>query len=476
MEMNESILNTINVGTNNDSPLQYASIKTCNYNVIQINENDVVPQEYLEKVKSLKFEDIQGYMKEPKYLGINYFKGNLSASYYIGASWLIEKELAVVVTPKMGNIDFVQMFLTALELEERYQKDYFSKCYGICLDKPPIVTTTQLNQLTPMLVLHYISLLYRLAQRGLKKNYVTQEENLKSKVKGRIMMERHLQKNVFVQRADRIFCQFQKYTDDTPENRLLKRALLFADRFINSSMRKNLSDNNIPHRLSRLKAQFSHISDDIEPYQIQHLSTNKLYKDYRDAIRVAKMLLRRFDYSIANVDNDNHSTPPFWIDMSRLYEMWVWSKLDAAYPEQIEFQVKGHCKSQVDYIKVSAKEKIVMDAKYKPHYEDSNRGILNDIREISGYARDRKILKCLGANDDEVKCVIIYPQREILQQEENDDPIDDCKETANFEKGDLLPQCSEIKWFRNFYKISVPLPTQKNNTAILDTTNTHRFQ
>ena len=105
-----------------------------------------------------------------------------------------------------------------------------------------------------------------------------------------------------------------------------------------------------------------------------------------------------------------------------------------------------------------------MDAKYKPHYEDSNRGILNDIREISGYARDRKILKCLGANYDEVKCVIIYPQREILQQEENDDPIDDCKETANFEKGDLLPQCSEIKWFRNFYKISVPLPTQKTQT------------
>lgn len=463
MEMNESILPPTNVETNNYSPLQYAQQRIKRAIVIPpIREHTKIPEQYHTLFKNVKFVgNPTEYMGIPKYLGIDQ---NFTASYYIGASWLIEKELAVVVTPKMGNIDFVQMFLTALELEERYQKDYFSKCYGISLDEPPIVTTTQLNQLTPMLVLHYISLLYRLAQRGLKKNYVTQEENLKSKVKGRIMMGRHLQKNVFVQRADRIFCQFQEYTDDTPENRLLKRALLFADRFINSSMRQNLSDNNIPHRLSRLKAQFSHISDDIEPYQIQHLSTNKLYKDYRDAIRVAKMLLRRFDYSIANVDNDNHSTPPFWIDMSRLYEMWVWSKLDAAYPEQIEFQVKGHCKSQVDYIKVSAKEKIVMDAKYKPHYEDSNRGILNDIREISGYARDRKILKCLGANDDEVKCVIIYPQREILQQEENDDPIDDCKETANFEKGDLLPQCSEIKWFRNFYKISVPLPTQKTQT------------
>ena len=471
MEINESILkqtavdkndDSQNVGAKNFSPLQCAQPQLHIKRAIEvpaIREHTKIP----EKFHPTLFENVKfvgnptEYMGIPKYLGIDQ---NFTASYYIGASWLIENELAVVVTPKMDNIDFVQMFLTALRMEEKYKKDYFSKCYGICLDEPPIETTTQLNQLTPMLVLHYISVLYRLAQRGLKKNYITQEENLKSKVKGRIMMGRHLQKNVFVQRADCVFCQFQEYTDDTPENRLLKRALLFADKFVNSSMRQKLSATYIPHRLSRLKAQFSHISDDIEPYQIQHLATNKLYKDYRDAVRVAKMLLRCFDYSIAKVDDDNHSTLPFWIDMSRLYEMWVWSKLDAAYPEQIEFQVEGHCKSQVDYIKVSANEKVIMDAKYKPHYEDSNRGILADIREISGYARDRKILNSLGANDDEVKCVIIYPQQEFLIQEESDDPIDDCKEAVTFENGDLLPQCSEIKWFRNFYKISVPLPVK----------------
>ena len=470
MEMNELILNQTAVDTNDDSqnvgaknfsPLQYAQPQRHIKRAIEIppiREHTKIPEKFHALLENVKFVgNPTEYMGIPKYLGIDQ---NYIASYYIGASWLIENELAVVVTPKMENIDFVQMFLTALRMEEKYKKDYFSMCYGICLDEPPIETTTQLNQLTPMLVLHYISMLYRLAQRGLKKNYVTQEENLKSKVKGRIMMGRHLQKNVFVQRADRVFCQFQEYTDDTPENRLLKRALSFADKFVNGSMRQKLSATDIPHRLSRLRAQFSHISDDIEPYQIQHLATNKLYKDYRDAIRVAKMLLHRFDYSIAKVNDDNHSTPPFWIDMSRLYEMWVWSKLDAAYPGQIEFQVEGHCKSQVDYIKVSANEKLIMDAKYKPHYEDSNRGILADIREISGYARDSKILNSLGANDDEVKCVIIYPQQEFLIQEESDDPTDDCNEAVTFENGDLLPQCSEIKWFRNFYKISVPLPVK----------------
>ena len=100
-----------------------------------------------------------------------------------------------------------------------------------------------------------------------------------------------------------------------------------------------------------------------------------------------------------------------------------------------------------------------MDAKYKPVYKSSNRGILDDIREISAYARDRKILKRLGADKQEVKCVIIYPEPIKLESDGIDTDVDDnCKELDSFEKGELIPQCSEIKWFRNFYKISVKLP------------------
>ncbi len=169
------------------------------------------------------------------------------------------------------------------------------------------------------------------------------------------------------------------------------------------------------------------------------------------------MLLRRYDYSISEASKEQHSTPPFWIDMARLYELYVYSKLNAAYPEQIEFQVAGHCKTAVDFIKKD--ECLIMDAKYKPHYDNSNRGIIDDIREISGYARDKKILKRLGSDEQEIKCVIIYPNPIKFESDEIDTDIDDnCKELNVFEKGDLIPQCSEIKWFRNFYKISVKLP------------------
>ena len=407
----------------------------------------------------LKFTET-GFLKKPKHLGIF----NWTASYYIGASWLVKNELAVIVTPKMENIDFVTMFLSALEVDTQNESDYFAQCYGIQFDEPTIETNEQLNQLTPLLVLHFISLLERLVKRGLKKDYIIREENLKTKVKGRLMFTKHLQKNVFQQRSDRVYCQFQEYTDDIPENRLLKKALLFADRIINNyeSLKAQSSYSDIQSRLSKLKNRLGDVSDEIEPYQVQKLSANKLFKEYKEALRVAKMLLRRYDYSINEASQEQHTTPPFWIDMSRLYEMWVFSQMEKAYPGQIQFQVKGHCGTAVDFIKKD--ECLIMDAKYKPHYDNSNQGIIDDIREISGYARDTRILRAMGAADDdrEIKCVIVYPEPRCFKPEEGEvDVVDDCLEMSIFDGSPIIPQCSEIKQFRNFYKISVKLPIMK---------------
>lgn len=424
--------------------------------VIQpITEHDRIPVEYHERLKTVQFVGNPDYMAPPQYLGIDQ---DYNASYYIGACWLIKNELAVSVIPKI-DIDFVTMFLSALEVNTAKESDYFGQCYGIMFDEPQIETTEQLNQLTPLLILHYISLLDKLVKHGLKKNYIILEDNLKSKVKGRIMFSRHLQKNIFQQRYDRTYCQFQEHTEDIPENRLLKKALIFAECAINAypSIKTKIGQSNeLSNCFNRLKSVFYNVSDEIEIRQVQKITGNKIFREYKDAIKVAKMILQRFDYSLSNATQEQHTTPPFWIDMARLYEMYIYSKLSSAYPNQILFQVAGHCRTAVDYIKKD--EKIIMDAKYKPHYEDSNRGIINDIREISGYARDKKILKALDADENEVECVIIYPHKEILRQEEIGDPIDDCKETTTFENSDFLPQCSEIKWFRNFYKISVPLP------------------
>lgn len=407
-----------------------------------IVEHGTIPETYREQLSDVCFEgNPSNYMGTPKYLGIDQ---NFTASYYIGASWLVKNELAVIVTPKMENIDFVTMFLAALEVDTKNESDYFAKCYGIQFDEPTIETDEQLNQLTPLLVLHFVSLLERLVKRGLKKDYVIREENLKTKVKGRLMFTKHLQKNVFQQRSDRVYCQYQEYTDDIPENRLLKKALLFADRIINNyeSLKAQSSYFETQSRLSKLKNRFDGVSDEIEPYQVQKLSTNKLFKEYKDAIRVAKMLLRRYDYSISEASQEQHSTPPFWIDMSRLYEMWVLSVLQKNSINEILFQERGFYGRQIaDF--VIREEKMVLDAKYKPDYQNIGFVDINDIREISGNARDEKLLPDIS-EEYSPRCVILYPGNECELLPESNKLF--C------EQGTKIPN------YRNFYKISIKLP------------------
>ena len=415
---------------------------------IKLIEHQQIDSKYVEEIKkyNLAFQQTD-YLKEPKYLGIYEYCANHYASYYIGASWLVKNELAVIVTPKLKNTDFVTMFLSALEVDAKNESDYFAQCYGIQFDEPTIETDEQLNQLTPLLVLHFISLLERLVKRGLKKDYIIRDENLKTKVKGRLLFSRHLQKNVFQQRSDRVYCQFQEYTDDIPENRLLKKALLFADKIINNyeSLKSQSSYFEIQSRLSKLKNTLGGISDEIEVYQVQKLSANKLFKEYKEAIRVAKMLLRRYDYSISEASQEQHTTPPFWIDMSRLYEMWVFCNLQKKGINEVLFQEKGFYGRQIaDF--VIREENLILDAKYKPDYQNNSFVDINDIREISGNARDESLLPDIS-EDYSPRCIILYPG-------------DKCELLSESEKL-FSEQGTKIPHYRNFYKISIKLPLRE---------------
>ena len=154
------------------------------------------------------------------------------------------------------------------------------------------------------------------------------------------------------------------------------------------------------------------------------------------------MLLRRYDYSLSEASEEYHTTPPFWIDMARLYEMWVWGKLQEKSVNEILFQEPGFYGRQVaDF--VIRKENLILDAKYKPSYKDNGYVDVEDIRELSGNARDERLLPNLP-EDYSPRCVILYP---------------DVFEELKLESEELFEsQGRNISHYRNFYKISVPLP------------------
>lgn len=412
--------------------------------VFTLVEHEPFKPEHMPYIASLGLDFVEtDYEGTPRYLGIT---PDFKASYYIGADWLTG-EKAVIVTPKMHDIDHISMFVAALKFAP--SSNYFPKFYGIDFSKPKIESEKLDGILTPLMLIHFLSVIQKLLEKGLKKGYVTREENLQAKIKGKVMMSQQFCRNIANHRQDKVMCCYQEYSADIPENRLLKKALLFAKRSIGNmpALQAHKDFSGLNRMLNSSLASFSSVSDDIDIGSVRNVQKNKLFGDYGEAIRLAKMILKRYDYSINNVETEKNLVPPFWIDMSRLYEVYVYSLLQVAYPGQIKFQVKGHHKTAVDFLKLD--EELIMDTKYKPHYEFSNDGIIDDIREISGYARDEYILDELGIKHKDCvpDCLIIYPK------------IEDCCEITAFNEGSTLIQVStHIKSFRKFHKICVPVP------------------
>lgn len=369
------------------------------------------------------------------------------AYYKIGAEWIDDHEALVVTTKRqMENIDFLGMFMSCFTSDLALES--FSKIYTIDIDKPTIEAPSLKNVMSLLMIVHFIGVVGRI--KSLKRGYVHFSDNLK-KVKGKISILKNERKNIALKRYDRIFCNYDEYTVDIPENRLIKKALQFSQHFVSLYSQPNSSQARLRLMINKAIAMFEHVSADVEISEVRHISTNKLFKEYREAIRLAKLILRNFDYSISKVSGNESKVAPFTIDMSLLYEHYVYGLLHAAYGNDIKYQISS-LTGKPDFLFVHEGGRAILDTKYIPKFDNEQLDTYI-IRQLSGYSRDLGILHRLGYKDlDEeshipsVPCVIIYPQEGIVKN--------------NLFKGkELKSLYANVVGLLHFYKICVPLPT-----------------
>ena len=407
----------------------------------------------IEKTKSELFDKNQysKYKKDKDEKDKNE-KGIIINAYYIGVDWLIEDELALMVKPKIENLDFLKMFIDSFKYRDKKVSEKINEIYNIELNQKPILLETPNFEVTPLIIIHFLEVLKNLVQRGLKKNYVRIEENLSSKIKGKIVFSQHLKKNIVLGRNDKVFCNYQDYSVDCLENQILKKALLFCQNYLNQYFKENQKENQnqnlkeLNKTILFCKSFFSNVSDNKESKTLKQFKINKLYRDYTEALQLAQMILRRFGYNIQETHQKQNKIPPFWINMALLFEVYVLSKLKSKYGSQIRYQFHGNY-GETDFLKVSAEEKIIIDAKYKDKYKDEYD--ISDIRQLSGYARDGGVLEELEMDENTVvPCLIIYPNQ--------------SSGIENFESEKLLHEDNRIKKFTEFtkfYKIGIQLPS-----------------
>ena len=374
------------------------------------------------------------------------------ASYIIGAEWIDDNEALVVTTKRgMEEIDFLSMFMTCFSSDLSVES--FAEIYNIDSEAPVIHAPSLKGVLSSLIVMHFLGIVSRI--KSLKKGYVHYSENLK-KVKGHIQVMKNERKNIASKRFDRVFCDFDEYTVDIPENRLIKKALLFSFQILRTITENHSIGNKAKLMLSKSLALFENVSDEVQVKEVSLIKGHKLFSEYNEAVRLAKLILRRYDYSICKTSSLDENVPPFTLDMSLLYEHYVYGLLNEAYGNKISYQFKGKT-GFPDFLYCATEFKAILDTKYIPKYESSSLDN-NVIRQLSGYSRDIPILRHLGYEDiDEespipnVPCIIIYPKEGNVVRNP-------------FMKRKLRDLCTTpVRKLVRFYKICIPLPVMGSN-------------
>ncbi|MEH6538099.1 MAG: restriction endonuclease [Psychroserpens sp.] len=366
---------------------------------------------------------------------------NLTTGYFIGVDWLDSDKTALYVAPKLNlenkEVDFVKMLFSSLRHVDVTKE--IDELFEVKWDQPNIEIEQKQDLLTPFLVVEFLSLLKIIVRKGLKKSYYKVEKNLHSKVKGKILIGKSIKHNILQNKNLHTYCSYDEFGLNNKENRLLKKALSFVKRYLPNYTQ--LTDNKeIQNTFNYINPAFHNVSGEIELNEIKQSKKNAFYKEYEHAIHLAKLILKRFGYNISNTVKDKIQTPPFWIDMSKLFELYALGLLKDRFHNQVKFQHKYYG-NELDYLLKSDNYRMVIDAKYKLKYISGKHD--EDIRQVSGYARLRNVYKALEIEQGNIiDCLIIHPDQ--------DNGLEDLKDVDLKEK--------EIPQYFDVYKVGLKLP------------------
>lgn len=422
--------------------------------MIEVPESHIttLDESYVSNLEKLNLKDEQRFKKVQGEKDLCYYKlsgdnKQIETSYYIGINWIVEKYLPIYVKPKLNTqqceIDYLSMLMEALEEPENVC--HLDGLFAIDFNKPSISISQQEDILSPFLIVQYLQILKIIVRKGLKKSYYLRRNNLDSKIRGKVLITKNIKRNILNGDLTHNVCQYQEYGVDCNENRVLKKAFTFACAVL-QQYAYGIKMTAINQTAQYIRPAFLNVSDSIEIEEVKAVHTNPVHKEYVQAIKLAKLILRKYGYNITRT-RLLHETPPFWIDMSKLFELFVFKKLREQFSNrEVKYHLKAHYR-ELDFIlrPDEGLSSFIIDAKYKPRYINQSIDI-EDIRQISGYARLEKVYKELGINDfnSNIRCLIIYSNQSCPS---------DLPQMRNNERW-LLKENGYV----NIYKIGISLP------------------
>jgi 5-methylcytosine-specific restriction enzyme subunit McrC len=337
---------------------------------------------------------------------------HMSTSYFIGVDWLDLQKSALRVSPKFNSfddpieIDYLKMLESALCEPKNFQ--HLDGLLWVDFSQPAITIPRQDDNLSLFLISEYIQVMAHITSKGLKKAYYFEEENQRSKLKGKLLLAQNIKRNNLKGNYADNYCRFQNYGVDIPENRLLKKALTVASHILDGYKEETVKQ--LKTTVSSIRPRWQHVSGECDERKISSGKVNPFYKEYPVAINLAKLILRKMSFNQVMHGVSMTTTPPYWIDMSKLFEMYVFALLRNRFSDNVIYH--PHFRGQEpDYLLLPKEERppYIIDAKYKRYAERPIE--TDDIRQVSGYGRMKSVRKALNVTDHSlIPCLIIYPE------------------------------------------------------------------
>ena len=271
-------------------------------------------------------------------------------SYFVGAQWLVKDKLPLLVHPKFNKskddetlieIDYIKLMVEALQPSEN--AEHLKDLLFIDFNQTRLKIEQKDDLLSPLLIIQYLHLLNKIVKKGLKNSYYRKRSNLQSRVRGKILVSETVKHNHAQFKMLNTFCAYDDFGVDHQENRLLKKALRFAVDYLDPIKKTKSNFSEIDQMVRFIKPAFQSVSEEINVETIKHFRPNPMFKEYSEALKLAQLILKRFGYNISSTSDEKIETPPFWIDMSKLFELYVLSLLRKRFPinTEILYQKKG---------------------------------------------------------------------------------------------------------------------------------------
>lgn len=345
----------------------------------------------------------------------------LNTSYYVGIGWLIPGQLPFRVRPKLDDqsleVDYLQMLKDALE--DPSVAKHLDNLLKVDFAQEPIAVSSRDEGLNLFVVVQYITLLENMVKRGLLKSFHQEVEVFNNKIKGKILLSSSVAKPKDGLPLKRQFhCAYQTLDENVFVNRLLKSAFLVSRKILARYKDFSSSDPTLERKIVFISKRMQ----DIRPLEATHakdvVKLSPFFKKYQELVRLAQLIIRLGELGPTRESDSTVLIPPFWINMTKLFELYALSKLRKAITVgKIDYHLHFHFK-EPDFLVTNSGlvtdfdvdlGTFIADAKYKPLYSQRSSALWEDGKQLSGYSRFKAIREYLKATPHmNIPCVILY--------------------------------------------------------------------